>query len=174
MPRTRKSAQTPSNQDPPNTDEGDAATMAHLPADELAGSPDIFAAKRSSSSDTVATTSTDPASQRDVPADVPTSSPEPAATATEPMVAPLEPPATNVGLPPPMAPTPAPHYVPPPAPVRRNGAGIALGVVLVVVGLFYLVVQIAAVDLSSFGWPLFVIVPGVTLLIVGILSLGTG
>jgi hypothetical protein len=47
-------------------------------------------------------------------------------------------------------------------------------VVLVVVGLFYLVVQVAAVDLSSFGWPLFVIIPGVTLLIVGIISLGTG
>jgi hypothetical protein len=70
--------------------------------------------------------------------------------------------------------TPAPPHVPPPPPARRNGAGIALGVVLVVVGLFYLVVQVAAVDLSSFGWPLFVIIPGVTLLIVGMISLGSG
>jgi hypothetical protein len=174
MPRTRKSAQTPSNQDPPNTDEGDATTMAHIPADELAGSPDIFATKRSSSSDIAETASTDPAPERDAPADLPALTPEPAAATSEPMVAPLEPRATSVEAPPPMAPVPAPHYVPPPAPVRRNGAGIALGVVLVVVGLFYLVVQIAAVDLSSFGWPLFVIIPGVTLLIVGILSLGTG
>lgn len=174
MPRTRKSAQTPSNQDPPSTDEGDAATMAHIPADELAGSPDIFAAKPSSSSETGATTFTDPAPELEATAGDPAPSSEPAATTTEPIVAPLEPPASDVGLPPPMAPAPAPHYVPPPAPVRRNGAGIALGVVLVVVGLFYLVVQVAAVDLSSFGWPLFVIIPGVTLLIVGFLSLGTG
>ena len=43
-----------------------------------------------------------------------------------------------------------------------------------VVGLFYLVVQVAGIDLSSFGWPLFVIIPGLTLLIVGFVSLGTG
>jgi hypothetical protein len=47
-------------------------------------------------------------------------------------------------------------------------------VVLVVVGLFYLAVQVADVDLSSFGWPLFIIIPGLTLLIVGFASLGTG
>jgi hypothetical protein len=62
----------------------------------------------------------------------------------------------------------------PPPPARRSGSGIALGVVLVVVGLFYLIVQLFGIDLSSFGWPLFVIIPGLTLLIVGFVSLGTG
>ncbi|HEY8814738.1 MAG TPA: hypothetical protein VIP57_06495 [Candidatus Dormibacteraeota bacterium] len=174
MPRTRKSAQTPPNQDPPNRDEGDAATMAHLPADELSGSPDIFAAKRSASSDIDATAPADPVPQRDVSADAPASTPVPPPPTSEPIVAPEEPLTSSAESRVPVAPAPVPHYVPPPAPVRRNGAGIALGVVLVVVGLFYLVVQVAAVDLSTFGWPLFVIIPGVTLLIVGMLSLGTG
>jgi hypothetical protein len=40
--------------------------------------------------------------------------------------------------------------------------------------LFYLAVQVLAIDLSSFGWPLFVIIPGLTLLVVGFVSLGTG
>jgi hypothetical protein len=172
MPRTRKSGagQPPANQDPRSTDEGDAATMAHVSADELAGSPDIFAAKRTSSSDVDATAGESTSAQAPL-AETPLSTPEPPATASEPIIAPLEPPASSGELPPPMAPAPPPR-VPPPA--RRNGAGIALGVVLVVVGLFYLLVQVAAIDLSSFGWPLFVIIPGVTLLIVGFISLGTG
>ncbi len=177
MPRTRKSGsgQPPANPDPPNTDEGDAATMAHVSADELARSPDIFAGKRSSSSsagapdpeDTSTATSSETSGS-----DAPASMAEPPPTASEPIIAPLEPPASNVELPPPMAPAPPPRVAPPPA--RRSGAGIALGVVLVVVGLFYLVVQVANVDLSVFGWPLFVIIPGVTLLVVGFMSLGTG
>ncbi|HXC75556.1 MAG TPA: hypothetical protein VNU19_00745 [Candidatus Acidoferrum sp.] len=175
MPRTKKSAQTPPNQDPPSTDEGDAATMAHIPSGELAGSPDIFAAKRQTSSDLEATTPTGPSPEPEVPIEAPPSMPEPPPMTSEPMVAPLQPPVSSAGPPPPpMATAPVPHYAPPPAPARRNGTGIALGVVLVVVGLFYLVVQVASVDLSSFGWPLLVIIPGVTLLIVGMLSLGTG
>jgi hypothetical protein len=98
---------------------------------------------------------------------------EPPPATFEPVITPFVPPAPRVEPPPPMTPPP-PHYVPPPVPARRNGAGIALGVVLVVLGLFYFLVQVANVDLSSFGWPLFVIIPGVTLLIVGIVSLGTG
>ena len=168
MPRTRKSAQTPPNQDPQNTDEGDSATMAHVSADELAGSPDIFAANRSSSSNVDAS-----AHEDTIPEDVPAAMSEPPPATFEPVITPFVPPAPRVEPQPPMTPPP-PHSVPPPVPARRNGAGIALGVVLVVVGLFYFLVQVANVDLSSFGWPLFVIIPGVTLLIVGIVSLGTG
>ena len=150
--------------------------MAHVSADELAGSPDIFAAKRSSSSshevtaqeETSATTASDAAS-----ADEPAAKSDLPPSVAEPIVAPLEPPASSVELPPPMAPAPPP-YVRQPAPARRNGAGIAVGVVLVVVGLFYLVVQVADVNLESFGWPLFIIIPGLTLLIVGFVSFGTG
>ena len=173
MPRTRKSDQTPPSQDPPKTDEGDAATMAHIGSDALAGSPDIFAAKRSTSSDLDAMTPTDPAPEPEVPVEAPSSMSEPPPVTSEPIAAPLQPAVSNFE-PPPMATAPLPHYPPPRAPGRRNGTGIALGVVLVVVGLFYLVVQVASVDLSSFGWPLLVIIPGVTLLIVGMLSLGTG
>jgi hypothetical protein len=150
--------------------------MAHVSADELSGSPDIFTGKRSSGSslDAPATEETSPtmhssdASSEDVPA----AAPEPPPTTSEPIAASLEPPASSVQLPAPM--TPAPPHVPPPPPARRNGAGIALGVVLVVVGLFYFVVQIAGINLESFGWPLFIIIPGLTLLIVGFISFGTG
>src|SRR5437879_1910340 len=177
MPRTRKNApvQPPANPDPPSTDEGDAATMAHVSADELAGSPDIFAAKRPSSSEpdvseseNISAVTASEASSSDAPA----SMAEPPPTSPEPIDAPIQPPDSSIELPA-LAPAP-PHHLPPPGPGHRSGAGIALGVVLVVVGLFYLVVQVAAVDLSSFGWPLFVIIPGVTLLVVGFISLGTG
>jgi hypothetical protein len=177
MPRSKKSpGQPPPNQDVPNTDEGDAAAMAHVSADELAGSPDIFAAKRSSGSSLDAPASeeesgTTPASEASSAA-APPEAPEPPQTPSEPIAAPLEPPASSVQLPPPMA--PAPPHVPPPPPARRNGAGIALGVVLVVVGLFYFVVQVAGINLESFGWPLFIIIPGLTLLVVGFVSFGTG
>jgi hypothetical protein len=168
MPRTKKSGsgQPPTNPDPANTDEGDAATMAHVSADHLAGSPDIFAGKRSSGS------SDDEPAPEDTSSEAPGPMMEPPPPTSEPIIAPLEPPVSRVEPPPPIAPAPPTRLAPPPA--RRSGAGIALGVVLVVVGLFYLVVQVADVDLSAFGWPLFVIIPGLTLLIVGFLSLGTG
>jgi hypothetical protein len=89
------------------------------------------------------------------------------APAPEPPIAAMEPAPPFVPAPPPIGVTRQP-------PVRRSGSGIALGVVLVVVGLFYLLVQVLGIDLSSFGWPLFVIIPGLTLLIVGFVSLGTG
>jgi hypothetical protein len=56
----------------------------------------------------------------------------------------------------------------------RPGTSLALGIVLVVVGFFFLLMRIFDVDLSSYGWPLFVIIPGLTLLVVGFVSLGTG
>jgi hypothetical protein len=179
MPRTRKSGsgQPPANTDPPNTDEGDAAAMAHVSADELAGSPDIFAAKRPSSSDPLDTNTPEDAvtttAHEASSADIAESEAEPPPATFEPVITPLVPPPVTAEPPPLIPPVPQ-HHVSSATPARRNGAGIALGVVLVVVGLFYLLVQVAAVDLSSFGWPLFVIIPGVTLLIVGFVSLGTG
>ena len=178
MPRTKKSGsgQPPANQDPPDSDAHDSAEnegMAHVRADELAGSPDIFARQKKAA-----------AGASDEPAVVSAKAPEPVAEQTPPppparapqtpseaIVAPFEQPSASPAPPPPTAPPPP---APAPAPVRRSGSGIALGVVLVVVGAFYLVVQVAGVDLSSFGWPLFIIIPGLTLLIVGFVSLGTG
>jgi hypothetical protein len=96
----------------------------------------------------------------------------------EPPPTPVEAPATVhepiSTIEPPPAFAPAPSVTAPPPPARRGGSGVALGVVLVVVGVFYLLVQLYGIDLSSFGWPLFVIIPGLTLLIVGFVSLGTG
>jgi len=53
-------------------------------------------------------------------------------------------------------------------------SSLALGIVLVVVGAFFLVMRIYDIDLSTYGWPLYVIIPGLTLLVVGFVSLGTG
>jgi hypothetical protein len=152
--------------------------MAHIPADELAGSPDVFAAKPTPTSRVEEAAPAEAAATIETPepfADVAPSTPEPPPPpppVPEPIGAPIEP-ESSAALPPPIEPVSAPR-IPPPHAARRTGAGVALGVVLVVVGLFYLLVQVAAVDLSGFGWPLFVIIPGVTLLIVGFVSLGTG
>jgi hypothetical protein len=168
MPRSKKTGagQPPPNQDPSSAEAHEAAEnegMAHVTSDALAGSPDVFARKREEAS----------------------ASPEPSpVNATEAQMVP-EPPPTPVEAPatvhepistiePPPAFAPAPSVTAPPPPARRGGSGVALGVVLVVVGVFYLLVQLYGIDLSSFGWPLFVIIPGLTLLIVGFVSLGTG
>lgn len=173
MPRTKKSGsgQPRANQDPSTADEGDAATMAHVSADELSGSPDIFARKSQADSDTGAALDEKAPTPSSAEGPVPVA--EPAAMRSEPVAAPLEPPPASAEPPASIPPAPYPAPAPPP-PAHRSGSGVALGVVLVVVGAFYLVVQLAGADLSSFGWPLFVIIPGLTLLIVGFVSLGTG
>jgi hypothetical protein len=63
--------------------------------------------------------------------------------------------------------------VPYPTPQRRGGSSLALGIVLVVVGIFAFVVVMAGVDLTQYGWPLFVIIPGLTLLVVGFAGVGS-
>jgi hypothetical protein len=174
MPRSKKSGQPPANQDPPDADAHESAEnegMAHVGADALSGSPDIFASKKSPKPESTepAPESTEPTpSMTDEPAVV--AEPEPAASEAV-----IEAEATPMATMEPAPPfSPAPPISAPPPPARRTGSGIALGVVLVVVGLFYLIVQVADIDLSSFGWPLFIIIPGLTLLIVGFVSLGTG
>src|SRR5258708_2144951 len=74
-----------------------------------------------------------------------------------------------------------PPAYPPPAPAASMAAraagpssGLALGLVLVVVGVFFLIMRLFEIDLSTYGWPLYVIIPGLTLLIVGFVTLGTG
>jgi hypothetical protein len=51
---------------------------------------------------------------------------------------------------------------------------MALGIVLVVVGLFALGIVVFGIDLTQYGWPLFVIIPGLTLLVVGFVGGGVG
>ena len=75
---------------------------------------------------------------------------------------------------------PPPAY-PPPAPTAGqttvmggSSSSLAVGIVLVVVGVFFLIMRLFQIDLSTYGWPLYVVIPGLTLLIVGYFSLGTG
>ena len=159
-----------------------AARRADTPADDAASTPSTadepasIAEPASVTSEPLASPTVPPAASAEPPAasaEPPDASAEPPDASAEPPDASAEPPAASVEPTPPVQ--PALHAVPiTPPPARRGGSGIALGVVLVVVGAFYLVVQLAGVDLSSFGWPLFIIIPGLTLLIVGFVSLGTG
>jgi hypothetical protein len=168
MPRTKKSGSgQPANQDPPDSDAHESAEnegMAHVRADELSGSPDIFARTK----DSAAASMKPAAASAHEPEAIADQAPPPP---SEAIIAPMETPTASFQPAPPMPPPPPSRAA---APARRSGTGIALGVVLVVVGLFYLVVQVAAVDLSSFGWPLLIIIPGLTLLVVGFISFGTG
>src|SRR5207302_6572552 len=70
------------------------------------------------------------------------------------------------------SPPPYVNAVPYPAKPRRAGSSAALGIVLVVVGVFALLVVMSGVDLTQNGWPLFIIIPGLTLLVVGFVSIG--
>jgi len=108
------------------------------------------------------------------PAAEPEPDPEPAAAAeAAPARVAVAEPATSPWVPPPTQPPSGMHPVATSAP-RRSSSSLAVGIVLVVVGFFFLVMRIFDVDLSSYGWPLFIIIPGLTLLVVGFMSLGTG
>ena len=96
--------------------------------------------------------------------------------AEEPAAAlePPPPPAPSAWVPPPTQPPPGMDRLQTAAPSSRPSATIALGIVLIVLGLFFLLIRLYNIDLSSYGWPLYVIIPGLTLLVVGFVSLGTG
>jgi hypothetical protein len=155
---------------PPADDSSDDASakedMVHVTSDVLAGSPDIFAAKKSGDAPLQASATSD--TIEEPPAEKPAVMVEPIEAATtlapEPS-APAEPPAT---------PAPPPFVTAVPYPKQRRGGGstAALGIVLVVVGLFALLVVLSGADLTQNGWPLFIIVPGLTLLVVGFISFG--
>ena len=140
--------------------------MVHVTPDLLAGSPDIFASKRSE--------------ETEAPAPEPETSSEqiePTAASTtltaEPEPEPVPEPPATAPVPPP-APAPYVQATPYP-PVRPRGGGSSvLGIVFVVVGLFALVVVMTGTDLTQYGWPLFIIIPGLTLLVVGFASVGAG
>ena len=188
MARPKKSSGSGPKPDhePSSSDAHDAAEnegMAHVRPDELAGSPDIFTAgsrKPEASSEPATASAVEPEAHADIepeaaaePEPQPEAAAEPEQAALE---AHVEPEAASVAaMPPAPVAAPAATYAPAPAAQpHRGGSGVALGIVLVVVGLFFLVVSLANVDLGAYAWPLFVIVPGLTLLIVGFVSLGTG
>jgi uncharacterized membrane protein HdeD (DUF308 family) len=159
-----------SSSKPPEDESGEDSAvnddMVHVTPDMLAGSPDIFAGKKTEA----ASEATEPAPP-DESADEPV---EPTAASTMPSPEPEpEPPAQA-----PISPTPPPPpFVEatayPPARPRAGGSS-ALGIVLVVIGLFALVVVLTGTDLTQYGWPLFIIIPGLTLLVVGFARVGAG
>ncbi|HEV1992622.1 MAG TPA: hypothetical protein VGR34_07140, partial [Candidatus Dormibacteraeota bacterium] len=160
---------TPTGADQTGSEPDDAAVkedMAHVSPDVLAGSPNIFAPKWPTD---------DQSAKADAPAVVtePVAAEAPAAAAETPVekVEPAEHASqtTAMATPPPPV-TPSPYTARP----RGGGSSVALGVVLVVVGIFALGVVVLGVDLTQYGWPLFVIVPGLTLLVVGFVGGGAG
>jgi hypothetical protein len=138
--------------------------MVHVTPDLLAGSPDVFASKKAEDA---------PAEAAEPPIETPEPVVEEHGGATEPTEASatLTPEQASE---PPAAPAPPTYVEAAPYPAREPGRGstAALGIVLVVVGLFALLVVLSGVDLTQNGWPLFIIIPGLTLLIVGFISFG--
>lgn len=138
--------------------------MVHVSSDMLAGSPDIFSSKRGA---------TPPEGEP------PASAESEAAPAPEQASAPAEPSAELAPEAP--APAPPPERPPfveaaayPPDRQRRPHPSSALGIVFVVIGIFALLIVLTGTDLTQYGWPLFIIIPGLTLLVVGFVSVGAG
>ncbi|HUY73187.1 MAG TPA: hypothetical protein VMW11_01615 [Candidatus Dormibacteraeota bacterium] len=168
------------DQAPVGDDTDDAAPkddMAHVSPDILSGSPDIFASRPAepgpglesepSTGELPAVTS-EPITPEDMaitPAQPPVTEAI-ATTESKPALVPAEPAAATPAPPFPVtAESRPPHR-------RSAGSSMALGIVLVVVGLFALGVVMFGIDLTQYGWPLFVIIPGITLLVVGFVGVG--
>jgi hypothetical protein len=169
--KTPTGADLPASEESTGSAADDSAVkedMVHVNRDVLAGSPDIFAPKWNTEE---AATAADPEVVNEpVVPDAPPESVE-TSTVTSAESAPILAPPTAVTEPPPPYVTATPLT---PARPRGGGSSLALGVVLVVVGLFALGVVLFGIDLTQYGWPLFVIVPGLTLLVVGFLGGGPG
>jgi hypothetical protein len=155
--------------DQPAGETDDAAAkddMAHIRPDALAGSPNIFAPKWGSDEPPAEAEAPDVVTEPRV-AEAPVEAaeiPVEKVETVEPVLA-----TTSMGSPPPPV-TPSSY----PGRTRGGGSSAALGVVLVVVGIFALAVVVLGVDLTQYGWPLFVILPGLTLLVVGFVGGGAG
>src|SRR2546426_5900835 len=166
---SKRKRSTPKETTSDTTSEGEPSV--HVSPDVLAGSPDVFAPGKDKPAETP--------EPEAMTADVPTEEAAPETVTEEPAIQAEEPTpaaAAVVEAAPPPAAAYQPHapaYAAPSQPSRRAGSSVAFGVVLVVLGLFALLVQFTGFDASG-SWPLFVVIPGLTLLLVGFLSLGTG
>src|SRR5256886_13632968 len=141
--------------------------MVHVTPDMLAGSPDIFAGKRAETSQAPEFVS-EPIDEYAPAEPTEPEPPEASTTLTPPEPEPPAPTESHSTPPPP----PFVNAVAHPAPARRGGSSTALGIVLVVLGLFALLIVLSGVDLTESGWPLFIIIPGLTLIVVGFLWVG--
>ncbi len=176
---TKRKRSTPKETTPGMAAEsGEGDPTVHVSSDMLAGAPDVFAPGKEmpvESSESSAMTADVKPEEDQAPA-AETASALDESQSTE---APAEPAAAEAAITPPPPPPPPsyqprpPSFVAPGPSQRRAGSSVALGVVLVVLGLFALLVQFTGFDPSG-SWPLFIVIPGLTLLIVGFVSLGTG
>src|SRR5712692_1477866 len=183
-----KRKRSTSKETPPATpSEGtEGAPTVHVSSDMLAGSPDIWAPGKDKPVES--DVASDVTSEDAAPAaeTQPESEESPSMSAVEPATAEAQPSEavgteTAVSVPPPpdrwgpraAGAGAAPAYVAPGSATRRAGSSVAFGVVLVVLGLFALLIQFTGFDAGE-SWPLFVVIPGLTLLVVGYISLGTG
>ena len=164
MSKRKRTSKSPD--DEPTDDATSKEDMVHVTSDLLSGSPDIFAAKKTDDEPAQPVESA-PAEQEPAEASSPSVA-EPEPMAAEPLMA--ETPVAE----PPAVPAPAPYVEAVPYAPKKSGGNstAALGIVLVVVGLFALLIVLSGVDLTQNGWPLFIIIPGLTLLIVGFVSFG--
>src|SRR5712691_2309653 len=176
-----KRKRSTSKETPPATpSEGsEGAPTVHVSSDMLAGSPDIWAPGKDKPDDSseVASEEAKPAAETEPASEEPLSMSEDAPAPeekAEAVASETDATETAVSAPPPPTyqPRPPAHVAPAPS-TRRAGSSVAFGVVLVVLGLFALLVQFTGFDAGE-SWPLFVIIPGLTLLVVGYISLGTG
>lgn len=160
MSKRKRAPKTPNDDPNEGTDDAAKEDMVHVTPDLLAGSPDIFAAKKSEDAP--------PPMQEAMAEPAPAEEPAPEEPEPEPQ------PETTALVPEPTPPPAAPVVQSVPEPPRKRGGNstAALGIVLVVVGVFALLVVMSGVDLTQYGWPLFILVPGLTLLVVGFLSFG--
>jgi hypothetical protein len=176
-----KRKRSTSKETPPATpSEGsEGSPTVHVSSDMLAGSPDIWSPgkdKPVESQVASVVTSEDAAPAAETQPEIEES---PSMSAAEPATAEdqaFEAVATETAVsapPPPVYQPRPPAYVAPGPATRRAGSSIAFGVVLVVLGLFALLIQFTGFDAGE-SWPLFVLIPGLTLLVVGYISLGTG
>jgi len=173
---TKRKRSTPKETGPGTPAEsGEGDPTVHVSSDMLAGAPDVFASKPAESSDSSdMSADVKPEAEEAAPAALDESPPANAEPAQ-----PAEPAAEEAAITPPPPPPPPsyqprpPSFVAPGPSQRRAGSSVALGVVLVVLGLFALLVQFTGFDPGG-SWPLFIVIPGLTLLIVGFVSLGTG
>lgn len=165
----------PKQADDSTGDESAKDDMVHVSPDMLSGGPDIFAGKKA---DEPAEEAADAPQAEAEPEPEPEagSEPEPpaaAAATAEPIestttLTPMEP----VAAPPQAPPAPYVGVAAQPARPRRASSSAALGVVLVVLGIFALVIALTGYDLTQNGWPLFILVPGLTLLVAGFIAFG--
>jgi len=75
--------------------------------------------------------------------------------------------STSSSAPPP---PPPPPWSPPGGPTQANRGGLILGAILILLGLLFLAERAFDINLGRYGWPLFILVPGVLLFLASLVA----